>query len=162
MYWPKIDQKKAYEIQKFVTENTNKRFKKIERNSMDASVSQSVPKQRGQSLNYERPWRKSVINNYESGEQTQTNDSTERKVTRTVPKSSIMIKRKLDRGESPGNLHQNHSQNILNQKTKGNSPKKIKVDYLAEIRKNRLAEEKNGSKVKRINNSMDVQTNDDL
>lgn len=73
-----------------------------------------------------------------------------------------MIKRKLDRGESPSNLHQNHSQNVLNQKSKGNSPKKIKVDYLAEIRKNRLAEEKKGSKVKHINNSMDVQTNDDI
>ena len=78
-----------------------------------------------------------------------------------MPKSSVTIKRKLDRGESPGTLNQHLSENHINRK-KSNSPKKIKVDYLAEIRKNRLAEEKNGSKRKRANASMDVQTNDDL
>ena len=127
---------------------------------MDATTAQSVPKQRGQSLNYERPWRGSVEKNYETADQ--TSDSIEKKVTRTIPKSSIMIKRKLDRGESPAPLHQNHSQNVLNQK-RGNSPtKKIKIDYLAEARKNRLAEERAGTKVKRVNASMDEQTNDDL
>ena len=38
MYWPKIDPKKAKEIEKFILEVPD-RIKKIERNSVDATTS---------------------------------------------------------------------------------------------------------------------------
>lgn len=70
--------------------------------------------------------------------------------TQRQPKSTIRINRKFNRDESPG-LFQNQSQNVLAKKSKAidleEQPKK--VDYLAELRKNRIEEESKLGKKKR-------------
>ena len=69
---------------------------KPERNSMDVH-SQGKQKQRGQSINYERPWRNNKKN---SNLDLKDLNSLEHMTPRVEPKSTIMIKRKLNRNET--------------------------------------------------------------
>lgn len=94
MYWPKVDPKKQMELEKNIINLNHYKLKRPERNSIDMG-SASVPKQRGSSINYERPWRNTAAMRGEKTEEPSMEHDKSIEIDETTarrqPKSSIRI-----------------------------------------------------------------------